>query len=71
MCTNDNNTKMALACQGGGVPAKCHEDLAVGGVDFEPRHGIRDSRLGPEYLADYSSRGPTMDKRIKVSQSRI
>ena len=47
-------------------PADCKSPLAVGST---LSHGtdLRDGELGIEYLADYSSRGPTQDKRMKVS----
>ncbi len=50
-------------------PADCKSPLAVGST---LSHGsdLRDGELGIEYLADYSSRGPTMDERIKVSRER-
>lgn len=45
-------------------PASCKNTLAVGsGLNYG--NDIRSNELGIEYLADYSSKGPTADGRIK------
>jgi hypothetical protein len=45
-------------------PADCKNTLAVGsGLNYG--NDIRPNELGIEYLADYSSKGPTADGRIK------
>lgn len=45
-------------------PADCKNTLAVGsGLNYG--NDIRSNELGIEYLADYSSKGPTADGRIK------
>ena len=47
-------------------PADCKNPMAVGST-LSYGTDLRNGEMGIEYLADYSSRGPTMDERMKVS----
>ena len=58
---NTGKTKGVITVQN---PADCKNSLAVGsGLNYG--NDLRPNELGIEYLADYSSKGPTADGRIK------